>query len=177
MSDPVADVVASCRQGDRDAQRELFETFQATVYRLTVRMVGLTDAADVTQQVFLQLFRTIDQFRGESRFSTWLYRLTVNECLQHIRRRKPAAQFPVGLDIHERLPSHTVQIEQRDLLEQALEKLATDLRAIFLLREVEQLDYAQMADVLEIAEGTVASRLNRARRELRKHLVELGWEP
>ena len=177
MNDPVADVVASCRQGDRDAQRELFEKVQVDVYRLTVRMVGLADAADVTQQVFLQVFRTIDQFRGESRFSTWLYRLTVNECLQHIRRRKPVAQFPVNLELHERLPSHTVQIEQRDLLEQALEKLAADLRVIFLLREVENLDYARIADVLEIAEGTVASRLNRARRELRKHLVELGWEP
>ena len=177
MSDPVADVVASCRQGDRDAQRELFETFEVTVYRLAIRMVGTADAADVTQQVFLQLFRSIDQFRGESRFSTWLYRLAVNECLQHIRRRKPAAQLPVDLEPPDHSPSPAVQAEQRDLLEQALEKLPTDLRAIFLLREVEKLDYARIADVLEIAEGTVASRLNRARGTLRKHLVELGWEP
>jgi len=177
MNDPGADVVASCRQGDRDAQREMFENVHRDVYRLTVRMVGAADAADVTQQVFLQLFRSIEQFRGEARFSTWLYRLTVNECLQHIRRRKPAAQFPVDLEPRDRSPSHTVQVEQRDLLGQALEKLPTDLRVIFLLREVEDLDYARLADVLEIAEGTVASRLNRARRELRKHLLELGWEP
>ena len=177
MNDPGADVVASCRQGDRDAQRELFEKVQCDVYRLTVRMVGRAEADDVTQQVFLQVFRSIDQFRGEARFSTWLYRLTVNECLQHIRRRKPVAQLPVDLGTRDQSPSHTVQVEQRDLLEQALEKLPTELCVIFLLREVEDLDYARIADVLGIAEGTVASRLNRARCELRNHLVELGWEP
>ena len=91
-SDPLADVVQLCKSGRRSAQQELYEACHQDVYGLMVRMVGRQDAADVTQQVFMQVFRKIDQFQGQSKFKTWLYRLAVNESLQHLRKNKRKQQ-------------------------------------------------------------------------------------
>lgn len=138
-------------------------------------MVGSDHAPDVTQQVFLQVFRFIQKFDGRSRFETWLYRLAVNECLQHLRRQR-RWQFcqldwePMGET------GRDDDAERRDLLEQALAQTAPDLRAIFLLKEIEGLSYEEIAVTLEIPIGTVGSRLNRARREIRQRLSDLGFE-
>ena len=173
----ISTTVEACRRGDRVAQRRLYEASKENVYRLMVRMVGVQDAADLTQQVFLQVFRRIDQFSGQAQIGTWIYRVAVNEALQHLRRSKR-----VRLRILEQEPmddsSDTNEnIDDKELLEQALVRLELDLRSAFLLREVEGLSYREIADTLQIPEGTVGSRLNRARRELRRYLIELGWEP
>jgi RNA polymerase sigma-70 factor (ECF subfamily) len=177
IQDATAEIVAAAQRGDRDAQRELYELSHQNVYRLMVRMVGLQDADDLTQQVFLQAFRKMDQFSGRSLFSTWLYRLAVNESLQHLRRSKRAQPHVLQYEPMDNSPGHIDSVEQKDLLERALAKLEPDLRSTFLLREVEELSYGEIALALDIPEGTVGSRLNRARRELKQHLVELGWEP
>jgi len=171
----LTEVVAACRSGDRDAQHRLYEACHEAVYRLILRMVGLQDAADVLQQVFLRGFRNIDQFQGNSRFETWLYRLAVNECFQHLRARR-RGRF-VRLE-HEPMDQGPQQHrgEGKELLEAALARLDADLRSVFLLREVEGLSYREMSRALGISEGTVASRLNRARRRLKEILAELGWE-
>ena len=176
-NDEVSKLVAACQQGERDAQRTLFERFHCRVFRLAVRTVGQEDAPDLTQQIFLQMFQTIGQFAGRSRFDTWLYRVAFNECLQHLRRRKANVHQPLLHEPVSRERAHTTQLEQQELIEEALGRLEPDLRAIFLLREVEGQNYAEIAESLEISEGTVASRLNRARRRLKDHLVDLGWEP
>ena len=141
-----------------------------------VRMVGSQDAADATQQVFLQVFRKIDQFAGHSKFETWLYRLAVNEALQHLRKEerwksKPLIDEPMSR--HEPEQERTANME---VLEQALSRVGPELRAIFLLREVDGLSYREIAEAIEVPEGTVGSRLNRARRELQQQLAHLGWE-
>lgn len=141
------------------------------------RMVGLDDAADVTQQVFLRVLQIIGQFTGRSRFKTWLYRVAVNEALQHLRRRGRKSAAPLEHEPPDRSPAHTRQSEESELLECALMRLDPELRSLFLLREVEQLSYREIASVLQINEGTVGSRLNRARELLQQHLVELGWRP
>ena len=171
-----AEVLAGCRAGEPEARRQLYELFHHQVYRLMVRMVGMQDAADLTQQVFLQSFRKIDQFAGRSKFATWLYRLAVNEALQHLRKQRRWTFQPLT---HEPMSQQhgDEHHEQRELLEQALAKLDPALRSIFLLREVEGQSYRDLAEALEIPEGTVGSRLNRARHELQKHLEDLGWEP
>jgi len=169
--------VAACQRGERDAQRELFERFHGKVFRLAFRMVGQNDAADLVQQVFLQAFQTIGQFVGRSRFDTWLYRVAVNECLQHIRREKPKSHQPLKHEPADREMAHTEQFVQQELINTALEKLEPDLRAIFLLREFEGQNYAEIAQSIDLPEGTVASRLNRARRQLKELLIDLGWEP
>jgi RNA polymerase sigma-70 factor (ECF subfamily) len=138
-------------------------------------MVGRQDADDVTQQVFLQVLRKIGQFSGQSQLATWLYRVGVNECLQHLRR---SGRHRIALLEHDpvyRFAGGTQQSEHAELLERSLQRLDPDLRALFLLREVENLSYREIASALDVSEGTVASRLNRARRLLRQYLVELGW--
>ena len=174
--DELAPIVRACQQGDMQAQCDLYERCQDFVYRLIVRMVGEQAAPDVMQDIFLQAFRTLSQFSGRSRFETWLYRLSINECLQFLRqaRRKPCERLTREPEDH--APDKGDRLQHRDLLEQALARLDPDLRSVFLLREVEGLSYGELAEALGIPEGTVASRLNRARTELQNLLRELGWE-
>lgn len=169
-----SDVIAGCQGGDRDAQRRLYAAHHEKVFRLAVRMVSQQEAADVTQQVFLQVFLKISQFSGRSQLATWLYRITVNECLQHLRRNRRQLVQPLAIEPADTARSHTRRTEDAELLQQALEKLDGELRAIFLLREVEQLPYCVIADVTGIPAGTVGSRLNRARRLLKQYVLELS---
>ena len=178
-AEPLSDLVAGCqqrKQGSRDAQRQLYELCHRRVYRLVVRMVGRQEAADVIQQVFLQVFRAIDRFDGRSRFETWLYRVTMNEALQHLRRQRRWHWTPLVSDLVDCEPNQERHLDYKELLEYALARLAPELRSLFLLREVEKQSYAEIAEVSQIPEGTVASRLNRARQLLKQHLLELGWE-
>lgn len=173
----VANFVSACQQGDRRAQRALYDEFHRQVYRLATRMVGQDDADDLSQQIFLQVFQKIDQFNGHSQFSTWLYRLATNECLQHLRSR---AKKSVVTLAHQSLDPSSLNsplLDNSELLRTALDRLEPDLRSIFVLREIEELTYSELSEALQISEGTVASRLNRARMQLRQHLVDFGWEP
>ncbi len=173
----VQELVGNCQAGDRDAQRQLFEDFSPQIYRLTVRMAGEQEAADLTQQVFLQVFTKIDQFAGKSQFETWLYRIAINTVLQHRRKASRHQLVPLVNDPIDARPQDPDRIDHQELLDQALHQVDADLRAIFVLREVEELSYRAIASVLDLSEGTVASRLNRARRELKDRLEVLGWQP
>jgi len=168
--------VCESQRGDSEARRVLYDLFRNRVYRLALRMVGPDNVDDATQQIWLQLFRSLSQFKGASSFQTWMYRLAINECLQF--RRKAARRPCVFLEADpvDDKPSIQHDSDDRELLQQAMDRLEPELRAVFLLREVEHLSYADIADSLQVAEGTVASRLNRARLELRRHLTTLGWE-
>jgi RNA polymerase sigma-70 factor (ECF subfamily) len=172
----IAQIVAGCQQNDRNAQRQLYERYQQRVYRLMVRMAGTDDAADLTQRAFLHVFGTIGQFAGHARFDTWLYRVATNEALQHLRRRRRHPTASLAEDPRDRRTDRTQTIELRELLDQALQRVDAQLRSLFLLREVEELSYQEIAEVLGIPEGTVGSRLNRVRSELRQHLIALGCE-
>lgn len=176
-SECAAAVVAGCKAGDRLAQKELYDEFREKIFRLALRMVGPQDAPDVLQQVFLQTYRNIRQYSGRASFSTWLYRLAINECLQFRRRERRPGRESVASEPIDRSPSHEMHAQRQELLEQALQRLDPELRAIFLLREVDGLPYSEIATALKIPQGTVGSRLNRARQQLREHLVQLGWEP
>jgi RNA polymerase sigma-70 factor (ECF subfamily) len=177
VQEQLPQIVEACQQSDHAAQSRLYEASHQNVYRLMVRMVGSQDAADVTQQVFLQVFRKIGQFSGRSRVGTWIYRVAVNEALQHIRKAKRSRLRTLEHEPMDRSSDSHESFADKQLLEQALALIDPDLRSAFLLREVEGLSYAEIAEALEIPEGTVGSRLNRARRELKERLAELGWEP
>jgi RNA polymerase sigma-70 factor (ECF subfamily) len=177
-NDPIdAAMLAACRSGNRCAHQQLYELCHRRVYGLMVSMVGSQDATDVTQQVFLQVFRKINQFAGQSKFETWLYRLSVNEALQHLRKRH---RWKFRSLLHEPIShrmQHDVGDERKEILRIALSRIQPQLRAVFVLREVDGLSYREIADAVDIPEGTVGSRLNRARRELQQHLAALGWVP
>lgn len=175
--EPLEELVAACRRGSREAQQRLYECCHLRAYRLLVRMVGLNDAADVLQQVFLQVFRSLHRFSGESRFETWLYRVSVNESLQHLRKQRRRRWVSLESDFMDHEPDQERDLDHKELLERALAKLDPELRSLFLLREVENQSYAEIAEALQIPEGTVASRLSRARQLLKQYLIEMGWEP
>lgn len=170
-------LLTACRSGDRAARQQLYELSHYRVFRLMIRMVGMQDAADVTQQVFLQVFRKIDQFAGNSKFETWLYRLAVNEALQHLRKGRRWDFRHLNVEPVSHHISEDSRAEHQEILEHALSRVDPELRSIFLLREVEGLSYREISEAIDIPEGTVGSRLNRARRELQQHLGDLGWEP
>jgi RNA polymerase sigma-70 factor (ECF subfamily) len=155
----------------------LYDAHRDRVYRLMVRMIGTADAADLTQQVFLQMLRSIGRFAGHAQFQTWLYRVAVNEALQHLRKSRRTKSCSLEHEVVDGSPTADRRSEHAELLEQALARLEPDLRCVFVLREVEGLPYHGIATALRINEGTVGSRLNRARRLLRHHLIELGWQP
>jgi RNA polymerase sigma-70 factor (ECF subfamily) len=167
-------IIAGCRAGNTLDRQALYFQYFGKVRGLAVRLVGSQDADDVTQQSFLQLFRGIHLFRGEAKFDTWLYRLVVNECHQH-RRKKRGELRSLDSEPPDDRPGSFDRVESHELLDQALARLEPELRTVVVLREMEQLSYSQLASILSVPEGTIASRLSKARSLLKQHLVELGW--
>jgi len=164
-------LIQRCRAGEREAQRQLFEQTSVRIYRLLLRMTGNPDdAADLTQETYVKGLQRLDQFDGRSAVASWFYRIAVNETLQ-FRRRQSIATMKLQALAPNR-PTET-QGPKTDLeldMQRALEELPSNDRVLLLLRYQEELDYRGIAEVLDCAEGTVASRLNRARDRLREIL-------
>lgn len=174
--DSTQQMVASCIAGDQDAMRMLYERCSQRVYAQMVRMVGVQDADDATQQVFIHLFRKLDKFDGRSKLETWVYRLASNEALQFIRSRSRHSTDSLLDDPTGNSDDMREQTEQAEMLDVALSKINPELRVVMVLKEQEDLSYREIADAVGIPEGTVGSRLNRARADLREALLQLGWE-
>jgi RNA polymerase sigma-70 factor (ECF subfamily) len=138
-------------------------------------MVGQQDADDLTQQTFVQAFTKVSQFNGDSKFETWLYRLATNEALQHLRREKHRRTTELVVEPALQATDHVAQDERVAMVRQALDQLDPELRVIFTLKEESGLSYQEIAGTLGIPEGTVGSRLNRARSALKIHLGRLGF--
>ncbi len=169
-------LVDACVAGDRSAMQQLYEQCSDHVYGLMVRIVGRQDADDLTQHVFLTMFRKLEQFNGQSKLDTWLYRLATNEALQHLRRSKRRSTSPLVTEPATDDPDRICASEEAELLESALARLEPELRAVLLLKEQQGMSYHEIAETVGIPEGTVGSRLNRARKELRQELTNVGWE-
>ena len=169
-------LVDACIAGDRCAMQQLYEQCSENVYDLMVRMVGRQDADDLTQHVFLTMFRKLDQFNGQAKLETWLYRLATNEALQHLRRSKRRSMASLLAEPETSDPDRIGASEEAELLAIAMSRLEPQLIAVVLLKEQRGLSYQEIAESVGIPEGTVGSRLNRARKELRQELAKLGWE-
>ncbi|WP_302118634.1 RNA polymerase sigma factor [Allorhodopirellula heiligendammensis] len=168
-------MVRQCLAGDRNAMARLYDQCSGRVYALMVRMVGRQDADDALQLAFMQIFRKLDCFRGESSLDTWIYRVATNEALQLLRRRKRRDVDTLSVEPESKISDLGLRLEDAEILEAGLAKLEPELRVVLTLKEVQDLSYAEIAEVMNIPEGTVGSRLNRARRELKAHLERLGW--
>ena len=178
LADPA--IIEACRRGDRDAVRTLYEAYKDRVYSVAFYFFhgDRQAASDVTQQVFLKLIEGVRTFRGDSAFSTWLYRLVVNACLDRSRRGTPERHAePEALDAYpDPVASHEelfVRAEVAHLVQEAIVKLPPKLRIAILLRYFDELSYADMATALNCSMGTVASRLSRGHRLLAKTLAFL----
>lgn len=173
-------VIDACRQGDREAFRLLFETYKDRVFSIAVYSFNGDESAasDVAQQVFLKLMTSIGQFRGESAFATWLYRMVVNACLDERRKGKRFLSYgeltPMSR-IEDRRPQEKqfARTELAESVKTAIAKLSPKLRMPILLKYMEGLSYQDIATVLDCSQGTVASRLNRGHKELAKRLGHL----
>src|SRR5918994_3001515 len=173
-------VIEACQQGDRAAFQLLFETYKDKVFSIAVYSSGDRSVADdVTQQIFLKLFTAIRQFRGDSEFTTWLYRLVVNACLDERRRRKRL--LPWGETVAMSNPSDKrpqekqhARLEVAEAVQAAIAELKPKFRLPILLKYIEGLSYEEIASVLACSKGTVASRLNRGHSQLAKRLSHLN---
>lgn len=170
------DLIRRAAQGDADAFRQLVETYQTPAYRLAARMCGPDSAEDVTQEAFLAAWRALPEFRGDCRFSTWLYRLVSNAAIDCLRREKKYRDTGDvdDLELPDGGPSPQEQAERsdtRDAVRRALDRLSPEHRQVLLLRFMQELDYGEIARALNVSEGTVKSRINRAKSKLREVLA------
>jgi RNA polymerase sigma-70 factor (ECF subfamily) len=175
--EPGAEIVEACREGDRVAFRELYDLYKDRVYSIALYFFhgDHGPASDVTQQVFLKLLANISRYRGEAVFSTWLYRLVVNACLDEARIRKPLAahldrsrlEAVAGADSPEARYSRT---HAATSVRAAVALLPPKYRIAVLLRYFDDLSYEEMAKALRCSMGTVASRLSRGHKMLAERL-------
>ncbi len=169
------ELIEACRRGERDAFRALFELHKDKVYSIALRFSGDESLAmDIAQDTFLKLFSSLPDFRGDSAFSTWVYRLVVNACLDHKRRSWRLAPLADELIAVLRAPGNSLdallQSEMRDRVRAAVETLSPDMRMAVVLRYTEGLSYDEIAEAMGCSAGTVASRLNRAHKALERKL-------
>jgi len=171
--------VSKAARGSREDQKRIYELLAARAYRVIRKIVGTSDADDVMQDFVIQLFAKLGQFRFESSLETWAHRMAVNQSLQYLRKssreeervRKVAFSRNMSAE-----PKTQTQAEDAEVLQLAMEQISGEQRAILHMKAVEGLGYEDIAIVLGIPEGTVGSRLNKARKDLRTSLIHLGWD-
>ncbi len=173
------ELIEACQRGEREAFRALFELHKDKAYSIALRFTGDASAAmDIAQDSFVKLFSSIQDFRGEASFESWLYRLVVNRCLDQKRSRRRLLPCVDQLLESLRFPGETalqklLRQELSDQVRSAIAKLRPDQRIVIVLRYTQGLSYEQIAEVLGCAAGTVASRLNRAHKVLERRLAHL----
>ena len=173
-------LISRARGGDREAFGALVEQYRDNVYRLAYRMCGNAyDADEAAQEAFVAAWRALPNFRGDAKFSTWLYRLTTNAAIDVMRREKRHQTVGDGemVDLADDAdsPQETVErTEQQEAVQKALATLSEEYREVLLLRYMEELDYAEIAEVLQLPSGTVKSRINRAKAALKTALLKGG---
>lgn len=181
-------LIAKCMDGNLEAFDRLMEIHQSRIYNLTYRMMGgKEDASDLTQETFLRAFNSLNRFRGSSSFSTWLYRIACNLCLDEIKRQKRQKARVVDstvqtaddeeIDLIEQTGDSSldpqevlIRRERQEMIQQAIATLPEHQRATLVLYDIQGEPYEEIAQALDISIGTVKSRLNRARLSLKSRL-------
>ena len=188
MSDLEPSFLRRLKDRDERAFRELIEAHRDRVYNISFRMLGSrAEAEDVAQEVFIAVFKTIETFRGDSKFSTWLYRVAVNHCknrIKYLARRHDRDRDELDESTNgqhgavgaiggpgPRAPDHALEAQQMEtLIQEAIAELDEEQRIVVVLRDVEDLSIEEICKITDLPDGTVKSRLHRARLVLRKKL-------
>ncbi|NLV36595.1 MAG: sigma-70 family RNA polymerase sigma factor [Clostridiaceae bacterium] len=180
-------LLKKAKAGDVAAFEELVENYQKKLFNLAYRIVGNPeDAADMVQEALIRIFRSIAKFKEQSSFSTWIYRITTNVCLDELRKRKNKKEFSLDQEIHgedgdmkrqiksdDILPDNAAEREElREIVNSAINSLPEDQRVVISLRDIQGLTYTEISQVLDCPEGTVKSRINRARNALKNVLSQ-----
>lgn len=185
------EIIEKVRGGDVNAFEELVLRYEGTVYSLALRMVSnREDAADMTQEAFIKAYNSLPSFRGDSKFSSWLYRIASNVCLDFLRSksRRPQSSLTLGGDDDEdvqlEIPDPAAGPEEQLIkklsmqsLSEGLKLLPDNQRQILAMRELGGMSYAEIGAALSLEEGTVKSRIFRARKKLCAFLLESGNIP
>ena len=175
-----ADLVQRCLDGDSAAWDALAQTYWRRVFNIAYKFVArYEEAEDLTQEIFVKLFRALPTYDRRASFETWLTRLSRNLCIDHYRRRRRESETfiteidPDAIPLDDLWSRPDATLEQRDdisMVRRALAKLPPTFREPVALRDIHELSYEQIASRLQLPEGTVKSRINRGRRELARHL-------
>lgn len=181
-------LIRRLRERDEKAFREVVETYGDRVFNLTYRMIGnRAEAEDLAQEVFISVFKHIDSFRGDAKLSTWLYRIAANHCknrIKYLSRRHDRSRSEYdetighqgvesGLTAPSQSPRPDVHLEGMQLeriMQECMAELDEDHRILIVLRDIEELSYEEICGVTNLPEGTVKSRLHRARAALRQKI-------
>ncbi|MFQ5641608.1 MAG: RNA polymerase sigma factor [bacterium] len=182
------DILAACRRGSDNAFRELFEHYHRRVLHVAYRMCGnIQEAEDITQEVFLKVFKEINNFRATAGFFTWIYRITINLCLEKKRKHQRRQKYLVNAYLDSEnttikgansntLDQKIWQDEMQLMLQKALTQIKPKLRTVMVLKDIEGLSYGEVAQIMGFSEGTVSSRLNRGRKQLKSLLSQMGLD-
>ncbi|MGN8968109.1 RNA polymerase sigma factor [Intestinimonas sp. HCP28S3_D6] len=183
------ELVERAKKGDESAFEVLVTDNEKRIYNLCRRLTGNPeDAAELTQEAFLNAWRGLGRFQGESSFSTWLYRLASNACIDFLRKEKRRQNLSMTVSLDDEEEARQVELpderytperelertEVRQAVAAGLERLTPEHRQVLVMREINGLSYAEIGGVLGLEEGTVKSRIARARNALRKVLTERG---
>lgn len=185
----ILDSINRAKQGDLSAFERLILAYEVTVYQIACQMMNHSeDAKDISQEVFIKVFKNLKNFDGKSAFSTWIYRITVNTCIDEMRRRK--GKQTVSMEAEQDLGERSVAMqfeadgktpeesllakEDCIALHKAMANLSEEHSTILTLRDMQGLAYDEIADILSISMGTVKSRLARARIQLKKEFVNIA---
>jgi RNA polymerase sigma-70 factor (ECF subfamily) len=179
------ELISRCQQGDPDALKEIFDQYHKKVYHIAYGVVRQREEAlDIVQEVFIKLYRSIRNFKGKSKFYTYLYRMAMNTAIDHARKmgRSPFSSldgmegFQPSEGIEKRPDSILLHKELEERVKVALEKLPKDQRMALIFREVEGLSYQEMAEAMGCSIGTVMSRLHYARKRIQELFKDYAKE-
>lgn len=172
-------LIERCRKNDRDAFETLILSYEKKIYNLCFYMVkNKEDAFDLTQEVAIKIYRSISKFKGDSKFSTWVYRITYNTCLDFIKRKKDELPYDDMIvnesNINYKMDNVIESKETKTIIKKCIMQLSNDYRTVIILRDISGLSYKEISDILQIEIGTVKSRINRARQALKNELIKNG---
>ena len=189
---PAEDItlLVAAQDGSRSAFRSIYDRYAPVVYGVALRLMDShIEAQDVTQEVFMSVYRSLPAFDRRASFTTWVHRITINACYDRMRKEKRRAVYSAG-SLEEHMNGRATELnadnrngnplrrsvldDARRRIEVGIAALHPDLRAAFVLKEFEDLSYAEIATVMSCSKGTVASRLARARAQLAKYLRSVG---
>jgi RNA polymerase sigma-70 factor (ECF subfamily) len=170
------ELIDQCRQGDRMALGQLVKEYERPIYNAAYRILGNPDdAADVTQVVFLKVFERLDQYNPKFKFFSWIYRIAINEAINHRSRTRNQQSLEEDQFVSVDNPENSLSSEQlADFVQDGLMELQEDYRVVVVLRHFSDLSYRDISEVLHIPEKTVKSRLYSARQIMKTHLVNRG---
>lgn len=167
-------------KGDVQAFEELMQSHESRIYAIALRMMGnREDAQDCAQEAMVRIYRAMSSFKGQSALATWIYRITMNTCLDELRRRKARKVTSLDslvdngwspTDTGDTPEEHGLRVEKQNALNQAIQSLPDDMRAAIILRDVKGYSYDEIASILDANVGTIKSRISRGREKLREIL-------